>query len=451
MPTYHIWTVGCQMNVADSQRLGSALDQLGYDRVEAADDADIVVLNSCVVRQGAEDKVVSRLDSLKGLKKKRSEVTIALTGCMVGPRADGLQDRFPHVDFFMPPQEVNALVEFAADRQGLACDADQMLLVPSRPQVSTFIPVIQGCDEFCTYCIVPYRRGRESSRPLDEIVREAESLAARGVVEVTLLGQIVDKYGHDLPGDTDLADLLAAVNDVEGIQRIRFLTSHPRDMSDRILHAVADLPKVVEHLNVPFQSGDDAVLARMRRPYAIAEYLDLIERARSVIPGVALATDVIVGFCGETDDEFRRTIDVLERVCFDTVHIAAYSTRPGTIADRRMADDVPPAIKLERKKLVEQVQEGIATQRNAPLLGRRVQALVERRVKGRWEGRTRTNKLVHFDAADGLDRTGALVDVDVVRTGPWSLTGALPGFPAAAEAQDSRIEITLTPAAAPRR
>ena len=451
MSTYHIWTVGCQMNVADSQRLGSALDQLGYERVDAADDADIVVLNSCVVRQGAEDKVISRLDSLKGLKKKRQEVTIALTGCMVGPRIDDLQDRFPHVDFFMRPQEITALVEFAADRQGLACDADQMLLVPSQPQVSTFIPVIQGCDEFCTYCIVPYRRGRESSRPLDEIVREAESLVARGVVEVTLLGQIVDKYGHDLPGNTDLADLLEAVNNVEGIERIRFLTSHPRDMSDRILHAVADLPKVVEHLNVPFQSGNDDVLARMRRPYAIAEYLDLIERTRSIVRGVALATDVIVGFCGETDEEFRGTIDVLEQVRFDTVHIAAYSTRPGTIADRKIADDVPPAVKIERKKLVEQLQEGIATELNASLLGERAQVLVERKAKGRWEGRTRTNKLVHFDDPDGRDLVGALTDLDIVRTGPWSLMGALPGFAAGGAVEESPAEIALTSvSAAPR-
>lgn len=427
MSKYYIWTIGCQMNVADSQRLGSALEQLGYDRVAGAEDADIVILNSCVVRQGAEDKVVARLDSLKGLKRTENDVTIALTGCMVGPQVDHLKDRFPHVDFFMRPQEITALVEFAADRQGLACDADQMLLVASRPQVSTFIPVIQGCDEFCTYCIVPYRRGRESSRPLDEIVRETEALVDRGVVEVTLLGQIVDKYGHDLPGNSDLADLLSAVNDVEGIERIRFLTSHPRDMSDRILRAVADLPKVVEHLNVPFQSGDDGVLERMRRPYAIAEYFDLIERARTCVPGVALATDVIVGFCGETDEEFQRTVDVLERVRFDTVHIAAYSTRPGTIADRKIADDVPPGVKLERKNIVESLQERIATEVNAPLLGNRVEVLVERKVRGRWEGRTRTNKLVHFEESGEADRVGNLVEVDIARTSPWSLTGTVPG------------------------
>ena len=428
MSNYYIWTIGCQMNVADSQRLGSALEQLGYDRVAGAEGADIVILNSCVVRQGAEDKVVARLESLKGLKAATKDVTIALTGCMVGPQVEHLKDRFSHVDFFIRPQEITALVEFAADRQGLACDVDQMLLVASRPQVSTFIPVIQGCDEFCTYCIVPYRRGRESSRPLHEIVRETEKLVDRGVVEVTLLGQIVDKYGHDLPGNFDLADLLSAVNDVQGIERIRFLTSHPRDMSDRILRAVADLPKVVEHLNVPFQSGDDGVLERMRRPYAITEYFDLIERTRSYVPGVALATDVIVGFCGETDEEFQRTVGVLERIRFDTVHIAAYSTRSGTIADRKIADDVPPGVKLERKNIVESLQERIATEVNIPLLGNRVEVLVERKVRGRWEGRTRTNKLVHFEDLSEADRVGSLMEVDIARTSPWSLTGTLPGY-----------------------
>jgi tRNA-2-methylthio-N6-dimethylallyladenosine synthase len=445
MSNYYIWTVGCQMNVADSQRLGAALEQLGYDRVDMAENADIVVLNSCVIRQGAEDKVVARLDSLKGLKRSNGDVTIALTGCMVGPKIDALQDRFPHVDLFMQPQEITALVEFAADRQGLACDVDQMLLVPSRPQVSTFIPVIQGCDEFCTYCIVPYRRGRESSRPLSEIVRESEAMVARGVVEVTLLGQIVDKYGHDLPGHTDLADLLTAVNDVPGLERIRFLTSHPRDMSDRILRAVADLPKVVEHLNVPFQSGDDALLERMRRPYVIAEYLDLIDRTRSTIPGVALATDVIVGFCGETDREFQATIDVLEQVRFDTVHIAAYSTRPGTIADRKIADDVPPPVKLERKNAVEELQKSIATEINSTLQSSRVEVLVERNVRDRWEGRTRTNKLVHFDDDGGPNRIGTLVEVEVVRTSPWSLTGNLPGQTFVEKVRGS--EISLVPVA----
>ena len=425
MARYHLWTVGCQMNAADSERLGLSLDELGYESVGRAEDADIVVLNSCVVRQGAEDKVVGRLDSLKSYKRDNPDATIALMGCMVGPRTDALRERFPHVDFFLRPQDFTALVEFAADRQGLSCDTDQAFLVPARPTVSTFVPIIQGCDEFCTYCIVPYRRGRETSRPVEELVREAEMLAARGAKEITLLGQIVDRYGHDLPGKPDLADLLRALDPVEGLGRIRFLTSHPRDMSQRILDAVAELPKVCEHLNLPFQAGADAVLERMRRPYTISRYLELIDRARETIPGVAISTDVIVGFCGETDEEFQSTLDVLERVRFDVVHVAPYSTRPGTIADRKLTDDVPPGLKIQRRKAVEELQERIAAELNAPLAGTRQEILVERHARDAWTGRTRTNKIVHVQS-DDADLEGRLLDVDITRAGPWSLTGSLP-------------------------
>lgn len=445
MASYHLWTVGCQMNVADSDRLGLSLDQLGYEPVQKAEDADIVVLNSCVVRQGAEDKVVGRLDSLKSYKKKNPDATIALMGCMVGPRTDALRERFPHVDFFLRPQDFTALVEFAADRQGLSCDTDQAFLVPSQPTVSTFVPIIQGCDEFCTYCIVPYRRGRETSRPVDELVREAEMLAARGAKEITLLGQIVDRYGHDLPDKPDLADLLRAIHPVDGLERIRFLTSHPRDMTQRILDAVAELPKACEHLNLPFQAGSDEVLERMRRPYTIAQYMELIERARETIPGVAVSTDVIVGFCGETDEEFRQTMDVLEQVKFDIVHVAPYSTRPGTIADRKLVDDVPPKVKIERRKAVEELQERIATELNAPLAGTRQEILVERRVKDAWTGRTRTNKIVHVQGSEA-NLEGHVIDVDIVRAGPWSLTAVLPNSGAADTISEPSREIELIPA-----
>ena len=424
MAQYHIWTVGCQMNKSDSDRLGAALDELGYEFTPDAEQADIVILNSCVVRQGAEDKVASRLDSLRGWKRANPENTLALMGCMVGPRSDGLEERFDHVDYFLKPQEFMPLVEFAADRQGVACSTDLALLPPTQPQVSTFVPVIHGCDDFCTYCIVPYRRGREQSRPVADLVHEAEMLAARGVQEITLLGQIVDRYGHDLPEKPDLADLIEAVNAVEGIQRVRFLTSHPRDMSQRIIDAVGRVEKACEWINLPFQAGDDDILEAMRRPYRIENYLELVDRIRETVPGVALSTDVIVGFCGETDEQFQRTVDVLERVRFDTVYVAAYSTRAGTIADRKLVDDVPVNVKLRRKKTIEQLQERIATEINAKLLGQRVEILVEKRQKGKWMGRTRTNKLVFFD--DARDWTGKLVELDITYTSPWSLQGSLP-------------------------
>ncbi len=430
MASYHIWTVGCQMNKADSDRLASALEQLGYTFTPRADEADIVALNSCVVRQGAEDKVTARLDSLKGWRRARPEGTLALMGCMVATRTEALQERFPHVDYFMRPQEFMPLVEFAAERQGMACDVDLALLVPRRPQVSTFVPVIHGCDEFCTFCIVPYRRGRERSRPIPELVREAELLAERGVKEVILLGQIVDRYGHDLPEKPDLADMLEAVCAVEGVERLRFLTSHPRDMSQRVIDAVARLEKVCEWINLPFQAGDNKVLASMRRPYHIEEYVELVGRIRATVPGVAISTDVIVGFCGETEEQFQRTVEVLEELRFDVVHAAPYSTRSGTIAARNLTDDVPPQEKRRRMQVIEELQERIATELNTRLLGLRVEVLVESRQRGRWTGRSRTNKPVFFD--DDRDWTGRLVEVEVTHTSPWSLQGrlldgALPG------------------------
>lgn len=425
MASYHIWTIGCQMNVSESERLGSGLEQLGYEKAKIAEDADIVILNSCVVRQGAEDKVTARLDSLKGYKRENPEGTVALMGCMVGPRTEELHKRFPHVEFFMRPQEFQSILEFAASRQGLSCDSDLAMLIPAAPMASTFIPIMQGCDEFCTFCIIPYRRGREKSRPIEELIHESEMLAQRGVVEVTLLGQIVDRYGHDLPGSIDLSDLLKAINKIDGIERIRFLTSHPRDMNDNIIHAVASLDKVCEDILLPFQSGNDDVLERMRRPYNMKNYLELIAKIRRDIPGVSLSTDVIVGFCGETEDEFQDTVNILKQVKFDIVHTSVYSNRPGTIASRKLVDDVPLEIKVTRKNIIEEIQKDISSKNNAELVGQNVEVLVERKRRDKWEGRTRTNKIVHFED-DRSDWKGKFVELEIIKSANWSLLGVLP-------------------------
>ncbi|MEK7681937.1 MAG: MiaB/RimO family radical SAM methylthiotransferase, partial [Chloroflexota bacterium] len=324
MGRYYIWTIGCQMNTADSERLGSALDQLGCQPVAAPEDADIIVLNSCVVRQGAEEKVVGRLTSLKPLKQAHKDRMVVLMGCMVGARHEELSQRFPYVDFFLRPQQYDPLLQAVAEREG-ACLDDIGLLVASHPNVAAFTPIIHGCDKFCAFCIIPYRRGRERSRPIPEMVDEVRHMVARGVKEVTLLGQNVDSYGHDLPGHPDLADLLAALDPIPGLVRIRFLTSHPSDMSDRIIDAVAALPKVCEFINLPAQAGDDDVLRAMKRGYTRADYLRLVDRIRRRIPSAGLTTDIIVGFCGETEQQFQRTLDLLEEVRFDKVHVAAYS------------------------------------------------------------------------------------------------------------------------------
>ena len=410
------------MNKADSERLESALGQMGLSSARSPKEADVIVLNSCVVRQSAEDKVVGMLTSLKPLKERDPEKVVALMGCMVGPKTAHLEDRYPYVDVFMRPQQYEPLIDVLGERMGIDPDGCVGPLVAT-PDITTYIPIIHGCDKFCSFCIIPYRRGREVSRPVEEIVAEAEHLAQRGVKEVTLLGQNVDSYGHDLPGAVNLGHLLAAVNDVEALQRVRFLTSHPNDMSDEIIDAVAALDKVCEHISLPFQAGDDGVLARMRRGYTNEEYRHLIERVRLRIPRVSLSTDLIVGFCGETEAQFQRTVDLMKEIRFDKVHAAAYSTRSGTIAARTMADDVPEEAKRERLAVIEELQKEILTQINAELEGDTVEALVEGRKREKWFGRNRNDKLVYFE--DERDRRGELVDLKIERTGPWSLQGTL--------------------------
>ena len=422
MHNYHIWTIGCQMNKADSERLESALGQMGLSPTASPQDADVIVLNSCVVRQSAEDKVVGMLTSLKPIKQRDPGKVVALMGCMVGPKTDGLQERFPYADVFMRPQQYDPLIDLLGERMGIDPEGCVGPLA-AKPDVTTYIPIIHGCDKFCTFCIIPYRRGREVCRPIEDIVSEASLLAQRGVKEVTLLGQNVDSYGHDLPGSPDLGDLLAEVNGVEGLERIRFLTSHPNDMSDHIIESVAELDKVCEHINLPFQAGDDGVLQRMRRGYTNDDYRRLVEKIRGRVPNVSLSTDVIVGFSGETEAQFQQTVELIRDIRFDKVHAAAYSTREGTIAARKMEDDVPYEEKKSRLKAIEELQERILAQKNAELQGETVEVLVEDRKRGKWYGRNRNDKLVYFE--DDEDRKGDLVSVRVDRTGPWSLQGTL--------------------------
>ncbi len=422
MESYYIWTVGCQMNKADSERMESALGQMGLGPTESPGDADVIVLNSCVVRESAEDRVIGMLTSLKPLKQKNPEKVLALMGCMVGPQTKALQKRYPYVDAFMQPQQFGRLLEIVGERIGIDPEGCVGPLT-ARADVATYIPIIHGCDKFCTFCIIPYRRGREVSRPVDEIVLEARMLARRGVKEVTLLGQNVDSYGHDLSGSIDLGDLLSAVNEVEELERVRFLTSHPNDMSDHIIDTIAQLDKVCEHVNLPFQAGDDQVLKNMRRGYTNDEYRAKIERIRNRIPNVSMATDLIVGFCGETEEQFERTLEMVRDMKFDKVHAAAYSTRPGTIAARMMEDNVPHEEKQRRLKAITSLQETVLTEINSTLEGTTQEILVEGRKRGRWFGRNRNDKLVYFD--EDINRSGEMVTVKIERVGPWSLQGTL--------------------------
>ena len=422
MRNYHIWTIGCQMNKADSERLESALGQMGLSPAASPRDADLIVLNSCVVRRSAEDRVVGTLTSLKPLKLGSPDKVVALMGCMVGPKTDALEAQFPYVDVFMPPQEYGPLLDLVGERMGIDPEGCVGPLSAS-PSVSTYVPIIKGCDKFCSFCIIPYRRGREVSRPIDEIADEVERLVRRGVKEVTLLGQNVDSYGHDLPGRPDLADLLARVNAVEDLARVRFLTSHPNDMSEHIIDSVADLDKVCEHINLPFQAGDDEVLERMGRGYSNEDYRRKVEDIRERIPGVSLSTDIIVGFCGETESQFQRTYDLVRDIRFDKVHVAAYSTREGTIAARKLEDDVPAEEKQSRLAAIEGLQESIQAELNERRHGDTVDVLVEGVKRGRAYGRNRNDRLVFLNEGDA--ELGEIVDVTIDATGPWSVHGSV--------------------------
>ena len=416
--------------------MASALERLGYAATDTPEQADVIVLNTCVVRQSAEDKAHGWLTSLRPLKSRRPELVINLMGCLVGVKGDpALQRAYPHVDVFSPPSDPGPLLEHLRQADGRAAleasvqrrnellDEEWSLPEAQRGrQVAAHVPVVLGCSHACSFCVIPLRRGVERSRPLDAIEAEVRTLAAQGVREVTLLGQIVDRYGKDLPGSPTLADLLRRVHGVDGIDRLRFLTSHPNWMTDELLDAVASLPKACEHFEVPVQAGDDQVLENMKRGYRAEDYRRLVERIRSRFPGASIATDIIVGFPGETEAQFQRTVDLLADLRLDVAHLARFSPRPGTVAARRMSDDVPDEEKERRFRVLEDLQSRIGAEINRNLLGQTVEVLVEEQHRGRWKGRTRTNRLVFFELPDEL--RGRRVPVRIEWTGPWSLIGA---------------------------
>jgi tRNA-2-methylthio-N6-dimethylallyladenosine synthase len=444
--SYFLWTVGCQMNVADSNYIGAALEKRGYQMTEKIDEADIVVLNSCSVRASAEERIAGKLGEIAGLKRRRPNTFVALTGCMVTDDQTTLRRRFPMVDMFFKPSAVRDFLvglpnNAAPDlgEYGVSLALEGLLPTAQAGTVAAYIPIIYGCNKTCTYCIVPFRRGRERSRTIDDIVREVAGLTTQGVREVTLLGQNVDTYGHDLLPRTDLADLLAAVNEVDGLQRIRFLTSHPKDMSQRLIDAVAALPKACEHINLPVQAGDEEILRRMRRRYTLRYYRDLVRRIRETIPNVTMATDIIVGFPGESADQFQHTMDLLEELRFDKVHVAAYSPRPGTVA-ATWEDDVPHDEKMARLHTVETLQEQMGRELNTPLVGTIQEVLVEGRERGKWTGRTRGNKIVFFPGAASDPHRGELRRVRITEAGPWSLSGEL-ADPTPAVGPGTRFEL----------
>ena len=413
------------MNKAESQRIASYLNSAGHHEVKSPWEADLVVLNTCVVRQSAEGKVLGMLGQLKGLKREHADMHILVTGCFVDSHVEDLKKRFPHVDFFFKPGAYSDFLSWAKE-QGVPVD-EQRLLRGARNDAErasspcAYIPVIQGCNNFCSFCIVPYRRGKEVSRPVDEVICEAEELVRQGVKEITLLGQNVDSYGRDLPERPDLADLLCRLSEIEGLSRIRFLTNHPKDVSRKLIEAVVSLDKVCKYLELPVQSGDDDILKAMKRGYTIEQYRELVRAVRERLPQASLSTDIIVGFPGETEEQFDKTFSLLKEIRFDVVHVAAYSPRSGTLAWKKYEDNVPPEVKKERLRKVEQLQASVAGEINSGYMGKEVEVLVEGNKKGKWYGRTESNKLVFFQ--DDADCSGKLVKVNIEKTSPWALQG----------------------------
>jgi tRNA-2-methylthio-N6-dimethylallyladenosine synthase len=428
-------TYGCQMNEYDSERVAGLLKADQYELCDKPEDADVILLNTCSIREKAEDKVFSQLGALKGLKKARPDLVIGVMGCMAQLQQGRIQERAPYVDLVFGSPAIARVGQLVGrvrrgERQVLDTGEGALVKITANPdtarRLKAFVTVMEGCEKNCTFCVVPVTRGRERSHAPEAIVEEIRGLAASGCREVTLLGQTVNAYGRDLDPPTDLAALLELVDGVDGIERIRFTTSNPYNLTPRLIRAIRDVPKVVEYLHLPVQSGSDGILARMHRGYTKARYLELIDEIKATVPSIALSTDIIVGFPGETDADFAETVAVVERVAYDNAFVFRYSRRPGTPA-ADMSDQVPDAVKAQRNAVLLEVTDRIAAQQSRRLAGRVLPVLVDgvsRKDAREASGRTRCNRVVNFDAR-GRGLVGTVVPVRITEALPHSLRGAL--------------------------
>jgi tRNA-2-methylthio-N6-dimethylallyladenosine synthase len=455
----YIETVGCQMNVLDSELVVARLRASGYELTDDIEQADAIFYNTCSVRQHAEDKIYSALGRIKHLKKRKPEVAVGVLGCMAQKDQEQILRRAPHVDLIVGPGQLGripqlldqardeaapqlavSLARNAGSRESVTAsfegyDADREPAMRPSP-FQAFVRVMMGCDKFCTYCVVPSVRGPEQSRPPEAIVAEARLLTLQGVREITLLGQTVNSYKYRSPDGrwTRLSDLLYRIHEIPGIARVKFITSFPSDMTDDLLQAVRDLPRASRYIHVPAQSGCDLVLRRMKRMYSVGFYEDMLVRMRETIPGVSVSSDFIVGFCGESEQSFERTVRLVERARFKNSFIFKYSPRQGTKADERFPDDVPEEVKKRRNNDLLAVQTAISRQDNRALIGGEMTVLVEgpsrstTRREG-WNGpdqltgRTACDRIVVFEGDDRL--SGALVPVRIEDASAVTLFGRI--------------------------
>ncbi len=433
---YYLITLGCQMNEHDSEVICALVENMGYIATTMPEEADLIIINTCAVRKKPEDKVASLLGKFASLKTNKPNLIIAVGGCMSQQEdaAKYLKNRFPYLDLIFGTHALPRLPELiseAGNRKETIIDTEESYIdreglpVAHRGRFKAWLPVIYGCNNYCSYCIVPYVRGRERSRNINDIIVEARKLVARGFIELTLLGQNVNSYGKDLPGQVTFAGLLAELNQIEGLERIRFMTSHPKDLSHDLIETVKNGEKICEHFHLPVQSGSDRILKAMNRRYTREQYLDLINIIKEEIPGVALTSDIIVGFPGESEDDFLATIDLLEKARFDNAFSFLYSPRRNTAA-AGFTETLTRKDKEDRLQRLNDVQNRISKEINESLADQIVELLVEGESKGNPEiltGRTRTNKLVHFKNSENL--TGKLVQVKITETRTWNLIGEL--------------------------
>ena len=425
-------TYGCQMNVSDAERMEGQLRTMGYETAESMEEADLILINTCCVRESAEDRVYGKIGEIKQLKRRNPELIFGITGCMAQKEGERLIERAPHIDFVLGTNKVHELVptveKIAASREHVVdvflSDAGlpENIPVARGNHVSAWIPIMYGCNNFCTYCIVPYVRGREHSRLPEDVTAEVAEAVRQGYREVTLLGQNVNSYGKDHK-KADFADLLRQVDQVPGIRRVRFMTSHPKDLSDRVIEAIRDGEHLCEHIHLPVQYGTDRILKAMNRVYTVEAYRDLVRRIRTALPEVSLTTDLIVGFPGETEQDFEETLDFLREIRFDAAYTFLYSRRSGTPA-AQMEQQVEEDVKKARLRTLMEVQNAISLEINEAMMGKCCEVLVEGPSKtddGIYTGRTRTNKLVLFPHTD--EQRGDFAEIRITQPQTWVLKG----------------------------
>lgn len=433
---FHTITFGCQMNLNDSERLAGQLRTIGYEATESADQANLILINTCCVRESAEKKIYGKIGEMKRLKLVNPNLIIGVVGCMAQKDKDKILKKFPHVNLVMGTHNIHQLVELIGkleeNREQVLAVWDQAeRLAPDVPtvrkgQISAWVPIMYGCNNFCTYCIVPYVRGRERSRTLDSIVTEIRQLGSDGFKEITLLGQNVNSYGKDSEVSVDFADLLHAADEISTIERIRYMTSHPRDMNDKVINTIKDSKKICEHFHLPVQAGSDAILERMNRGYTTDYYRQLVAKIRHAIPNASLTTDLIVGFPGETEEQFQETLEFLKSIRYDAAYTFIYSQRSGTPA-ANYPDQVPIQTKKARLNQLMAIQNEISLEINQQLVGQIMEVLVEGPSKNddnKLMGRTRTNKIVLWQK-NGQERAGDLVNIQVDTAQTWVLKGRL--------------------------